>query len=316
MKEVFIDWKPQQAARDLLEKANTILNNYASQGYDLTLRQLYYRLIALDLFPEDKRWRKVENSNKWVKDPNGTKNADPNYKWLGRIVGDGRLAGYLDWEHLVDRGRETKHNSHWENPKSILESAASSFAIDKWENQPCHIEVIVEKDALSGVLAPVCYELDVRFTANKGYSSLSHMYRIGKRIYEMLEQGKPVMIFYLGDHDPSGLDMDRDIFSRLHLFSYGEGDLNLERLALTMDQIEEQNPPPAPAKITDSRAKMYIKQYGNDSWELDALEPSVLAELVRNWVTQYRDEDQWNADLEREKEMKGYIEEVAKNYKG
>jgi len=90
------------------------------------------------------------------------------------------------------------------------------------------------------------------------------------------------VVFHFDDHDPSGKDMSRDITDRIELFTGNS--LKFERLALNMDQVREYNPPPNPAKITDSRATAYIAEYGAESWELDALEPTVLAELVRTAV--------------------------------
>lgn len=312
MKYIYEDWKPQNSVLVTMRHAEKIMNDYAEAGYLITLRQLYYRIVALGLFPEDRRYRQIENTKKWIRDPEGTKNADPNYKWLGYMIGKGRMAGLLDWNIIVDRHRETIKNSHWDSPISILTSTARSFAIDKWEDQPCHVEVMVEKDALASIIEPVCLELDVRFTANKGYSSISHLYEIGQRIREMADIGKDVVILYLGDHDPSGLDMDRDVFERLGLFSGCA--IELERLALTMLQIEEYNPPPDPAKMTDSRAPVYVKQYGYKSWELDALEPQVLADLVRNAVAGFRDDDLMDDAEKREEKMRGYLTEVADNY--
>lgn len=179
MKESFIDHRFSESNIAMIGKINGVLDDYAEQGYKLSLRQLYYQLVS-------KAW--IENSVK-------------SYKNIGSLVSDARLAGLIDWDMIEDRGRATVSNSHWTNPGSILRSAAYSFKIDKWADQPWHIEVMVEKDALSGVLEPVCANLDVGITANKGYSSSSTMYEIGKRISEKSDgYRKDVCIIYLGDH--------------------------------------------------------------------------------------------------------------------
>ncbi len=313
MKEHFIDWKPQADALQMLTHAIRIIDEYAEEGYDLTLRQAYYRIIALDLFPEDRRYRWVESSRRWVKDlVNGTKNALPNYKWLGTILGNGRNAGFIDWDMIVDRGRTVDKNSHWESPSSIIRSAAQSFAIDKWVGQSYRVVVMVEKDALSGILRPVCEELDVEFSANKGYASQTHLYEIAKKMTSWSDKNITPVILYFGDHDPSGLDMDRDLVDRLSLYSNLSIDVN--RLALTFDQIEEYSPPPNPAKMTDSRAKGYVSSYGNESWELDSMEPRILAGLVRENVLRYRDDKLWDVELERENEMRAELKALADNY--
>ncbi len=304
MKEKFEDWNPREPAVVMLRDTANIMTEYSIAGYNLTLRQLYYRIVALDLFPEDRRW--AWTGSKWIRDSDGTKNADPNYKWLGDVVGKGRMAGILDWDIIVDRHRKTSVNPHWPSPKEALQSVANIFAIDKWENQPFHLEVMVEKDALAGILEPICSELDVHFTANKGYSSLSHLYEIGTRLGAL---EKDIVLLYFGDHDPSGMDMDRDLFDRLSLFS--DIHFEFERLALTMPQIEEHDPPPNPNKMTDPRAQGYVRQYGNDSWELDALEPKTLEKLLRTAIAQYRDDSLWDETVNREETMRKKIKKIA-----
>lgn len=135
MKEKFVDHRFSAESAIVVQQSDVILNEYRSQGYILTLRQLYYQFVARDLFPEDRTWTLITKTGKWVRDPKGTKNAPPNYKWLGGLVSDGRLAGKLDWEMIEDRGREAHVNSHWTSPADIIRQAAKQFRIDRWENQ-------------------------------------------------------------------------------------------------------------------------------------------------------------------------------------
>lgn len=290
MREKFIDKNFSSASITTLAIATKIIKEYQRQGYDLSLRQLYYQLVARDY---------IENTIQ-------------SYKRLGNLINDGRLTGDIDWNVIVDRNRETLSNPHWSSPKSILLAAARSFAIDKWEDQPNHIEVMVEKAALEGVLRPVCSQLDIRFTANRGYASSSLMYEVGKRLEEAISDGKEPYIIYLGDHDPSGIDMTRDIEERLAMFSYYP--VEVIRVALNLDQIEQYQPPENPAKTTDSRYKSYIIHYGESSWELDALEPSVLADLVSDQVISLRDADAWAESVERENKMKQDLKNMADSY--
>ncbi len=291
MKEFFVGKNFKDETLGIISQVNSILSEYRAQGYDLSLRQVYYQLVARDL---------LENSSR-------------SYKRLGNIVSDGRLAGLIDWEIIVDRGRPVIFPSHWDSPADIVRAAAQSFRIDKWEEQSSHVEVMVEKQALEGILIPVCEELDIRFTANKGYSSQSAMYRAGQRMRDAIRDGKDVHVLYLGDHDPSGLDMDRDILDRLSMFS-ARVIWSVKRLALTWDQIEEHQPPKNPAKMTDSRAHAYVLEFGDSSWELDALEPALLVSLVRDTVEEIRDEKLWDEAVEREDEMKAELQEFADNY--
>ena len=302
MREKFLEHRFSEEGQGILTDITAILDEYQVDEYDLSLRQLYYQLIARDVLPDS-----------WTDRITDSKNSQGNYKRIGDLVNNARNAGLIDWDMIKDRNRETITNSHWTDPADIVLAAAQSFRIDKWENQPAHVEVMVEKDALSGVLIPVCRELDVRFTANKGYSSSTMLYETGKRIQQMIDYGKEVVIFYLGDHDPSGIDMSRDIKERLELYA-GEK-IQDERLALNYDQIQILNPPENPAKTTDSRYKAYMKQFGESSWELDAIEPRQLAQLVRNAVEGIQDFDLWEEAVQRENEMRVELRRFSDNYR-
>jgi hypothetical protein len=174
-----------------------------------------------------------------------------------------------------------------------------------WARQKYRPEVWIEKDALVGVIEDVCSRLDVPYFSCRGYTSQSEMWVGGQRIGQWAKRAKrqtPV-IFHFGDHDPSGKDMTRDIVDRLEMFM---GGVKLERLALNMNQIEQYHPPPNPAKTTDSRAEAYIAEFGNDSWELDALEPKVITALIEKSVKALIDKKIWKEDegrLATEKEL-------------
>jgi len=291
MKERFVHQEFAAKSMVLINQANQILAEYAAQGYRLTLRQVYYQFVARAL---------LENNQK-------------NYKRLGDVINNGRMCGLIDWNYIEDRGRETVFVPHWDNPADIIDSAAASFRIDKWEDQPWYVEVQVEKQALEGILIPVCRQLDIGFCANRGYSSSSALYETGKRLQEKIDGGKDILILYLGDHDPSGIDMTRDVRERLQLFARSR--IKTVRLALNMDQIEQYNPPENFAKTTDSRYSQYTDQFGERSWELDALEPRVLAGLVTAAVEEVRDDDLYNAAVEREREMRATLKQYAADYR-
>lgn len=309
MKEKFIDHKFSASSLALVDTANGILNEYRAMGYRLSLRQLYYQLVARDY---------IENSQK-------------SYKRIGNLISDARLAGYIDWDMIEDRNRETVIPTAWTSPAEIVRAAASQFRVDRWEGQTNYVEVMVEKDALSGILEPVCREFHVRFTANKGYSSSSAMYEAGKRIRAKLfdhdNDINQIHIFYLGDHDPSGIDMTRDITERLVQFSgidaylermdkgYATEDfIHIHRLALNYDQVEQWQPPENPAKQTDSRFEAYEAKFGESSWELDAVEPRTLADLVRTGIDELIDKDQWEFVASKEGQMRNELTGFAEEY--
>jgi hypothetical protein len=299
----YVKKKFRSNSLEMINSINAVINRYKRQGLVLTLRQLYYQFVSKDLFPDDRTWSL--SGDKWKRDPNGTKNAEPNYKWLGDIVNNGRLAGLIDWEAIEDRTRNLHRLSSWGNPNQIVDACANQYRRDLWENQPHYVEVWVEKEALSGVFITTCNLLRVPLFACKGYVSQSEQWSAAQRL---AKKNNPV-ILHFGDHDPSGIDMTRDITSRLTLFGAA---VEVRRIALNMDQIQAYNPPPNPAKSSDTRYRAYQEEFGDESWELDALDPAVLRDLVSENVSIFRDEDQWKKDLAQEEDEKASIQIVSK----
>lgn len=295
MKEAFIEKNFSKSSQATIDIVNQILDEYSEKGYDLSLRQLYYQLVARGY---------IENSIQ-------------SYKRIGNLVNDGRLAGLIDWDMITDRGRTKVEVSHWGSPRDIVYSAARSFRIDKWQNQKYYVMVMVEKQALEGVLIPVCRGLDIPFIANKGYSSASAMYEIGKDLQHRMDRGKQIVMLYLGDHDPSGIDMTRDVQERLSMFSGCSAfeEVQVDRLALNLDQIEALNPPPNPAKESDARYEKYVKRYGETCWELDAIEPTQLAQIVERAVSKYRNKRIWDEAVAEETHMRDELFAMANQYK-
>lgn len=172
----------REATLALIEVANDIIQEYAAQGFDLTLRQLYYQLVARDLIPNTQR----------------------EYKRLGSIVNDARLAGLIDWDHIVDRTRFLRRLSHWDGPEDIVKACADQFRVDKWQNQPVRVEVWIEKDALVGVIEGVCNELDVPYFSCRGYTSQSEMWGASLRLGSYSLKKQTPIILHFGDHRPIG----------------------------------------------------------------------------------------------------------------
>jgi len=288
-KHCYVEKRFSQASLKIIAKANEIIEEFESQGYSLTLRQLFYQFVARDIIP----------------------NTNRSYKNLGGIINDARLAGLIDWNHITDRTRFIRKNSHWETPGGVIQSAAESYRIDMWARQDYRPQVWIEKDALVGVIENICATLDVPYLSCRGYTSQSEMWGSSQRIEKAVEQDQIPVVFHLGDHDPSGKDMTRDIKERLRVFM---GECKIERLALNMDQIEEFEPPPNPAKITDTRSTAYIAEFGNDSWELDALEPKIISNLIRDAITKLMDKKKWSEDEARWTKERNLLFKAAKEW--
>ncbi len=318
-------FKPATLA--IIRQANAICAQYAAQGLQLTLRQLYYQFVARGLIA----------------------NEQTEYARLGGILNDARMAGYMDWDYLVDRTRNLVALPFWANPSDIMDSVVRSYRTDRWANQPFRVEVWIEKDAGIGVIEAVCQRNQVPYFSCRGYTSVSELWAASQRIRGYLAGGQHVRILHIGDHDPSGIDMSRDIEDRLTVFLDGDrkrlvvdaarealeekfgdnwddhyrvldsdgkqqwvqagteragvlrwGDLTVERIALNYDQVVQYDPPPNPAKASDARFRSYTEATGLfESWELDALDPIVLQNLIQDGIDNVRDAGSWDFDTER-----------------
>lgn len=185
--------KFRTATIEIVYLAEEVISEYESQGYNLTLRQLYYQFIARDLFPDD-----------WFDPKAQSKNCEKNYNKLGRIISQARLAGHIDWDAIVDLTRNVIKPTSWDNPTEILDNASDQYQEDPWQCQPRRVEVWIEKEALTSVISRICEQLRVPYFACRGYTSQSAQWRAARRI---ANYQKPTLVLHLGDHDPSGIDM-------------------------------------------------------------------------------------------------------------
>lgn len=307
----------------VVDAANAICEQYAAQGMVLTLRQLYYQFVARDLIANEQR----------------------EYDRLGDICRDARMTGRMDWDHLIDRTRNLQGWKSYRGPEEALDELSGNYQRDLWSPQKQRVEVWIEKDAAIGVVEGVCAANRVPYFSCRGYTSMSEMHDAAQRVRWHIEKGEQVTILHVGDHDPSGLDMSRDIEDRLRTFigrdwaglhmgtgRWTRGDIRrsmeehmlengkdvfknhherfqpwrVKRIALNLDQILQYAPPPNPAKQSDGRFRRYVEETGLDeSWELDALEPSVLSGLIQSEIETLRDDSLWaDAEYEMETERK------------
>lgn len=287
MKEKFIDKRFSASSLFVIEHADTIIDYYESRGFSLSLRQLYYQFVARDLIP----------------------NTEKSYKRIGSIINDARLSGLIDWNIIEDRTRSLNCLSCWDSPQDILRTAARQYRTNKWADSDTYLEIWVEKDALSEIVGKAANVYEIPYFPCRGYVSQSAMYEAAKRFENKLSADNDLYLLYLGDHDPSGIDMTRDIESRLEIFSMPE--VMVHRIALNMDQVQEQNPPPNPAKITDSRYRNYVSEYGNKSWELDSLNPDYLYNLIIKEIENIIDVEEFeNKKAAQERERTAMIKMI------
>ncbi len=292
-----IRYSEQRLSARTLERiaqANEIIGEYNARGFALTLRQLYYQFVARDLIPNTLR----------------------SYKRLGDAIVNGRMCGLIDWDAIIDRTRGLRGLAHWERPAEIVAGSAAQFRVDRWANQKHRPEIWIEKDALVGVIERVCAALDVPYFSCRGYGSISEMWSAASRLRFHLDGGQTPIIFHFGDHDPSGLDMTRCIGDQLEVFGIPATSVEVRRLALNRDQVRQYNPPANPAKQTDSRFKAYARKHGRESWELDALDPSVLETLIRGQVEALIDREAWDRSQASIDKGRAQLTKVAEKMRG
>lgn len=260
-----------KANKERLAVINQIIEDYQAQGYVLTLRQLYYQLVSRDVIPNSLR----------------------EYAKLSVLLKEGRMAGVVDWDAIEDRLRKPEKPASFDSPIDILSAAIGQYQRPRMNDQQTYVEVWVEKDALSGVLKRVTNKYHIPILVNRGYSSASAMFDSYQRFLEAYHRNQKIKILYLGDYDPSGIDMIRDVRDRTLEFMKGgnesietleeaaiEYKFSVESIALTIEQINQYEPPPNPAKMSDPRANKFVAQHGKTSWEVDALKPEVLNQLL------------------------------------
>lgn len=287
-KQKYKEVRFQRKTLQLIDLINEVGQEYQDRGYVLTLRQMYYQLVARGY---------IENSQR-------------SYKNVGKTISDGRTAGLIDWDIITDRLRGIRGQSHEIGPANALWRWAQDYAIDKWNAQPNYVEVWVEKDALIDVVGRACDAIDTPYTSDRGYTSTTEIRNAAQRFIS--HNGKNGRyILYLGDHDPSGVDMTRDIKDRLALFG---ANVEVRRIALTMEQIRTYNPPPAFAKAGDARTPNYIKEHGASVWEVDALDPEILHDLIQAEIEKLIDIPLYNAAFDLEQEQRKQLLNMAVNY--
>lgn len=281
------------AHKQVIKQANKIIEEYQSQGYTLTLRQIHYQFVARDWY----------------------ENTQANYKRLGNILDAARKAGRVDWDAIEDPTRILRRIPVWNTPESAVERIRNQFKLDPWDEQPIkrRIEVWVEKDAAVSIIKPTCNALRLPYFSCRGYSSSSGLYEAGKRLKAFRDAGYETLILYLGDHDPSGVQMTDVSESRVNM--YAREVIDFRRIALTLDQVAEHNPPPNFVKETDSRTKWYMDTFDTeDCWELDALSPKVVDAVIRSHVEPLIDQKAWDATLKTEEENRKTLSEIISNW--
>jgi len=279
---------------EIVEAALEVFKQYDSA---LTLRQLYYRLVSRQMIS----------------------NTINSYKRLSRIMVKAREQLDVPVNCLEDRSRrilgrgDTGYASAEEFLRKRiagLKESYKDFTMPMWNEQPNFVLVSLEKDALSRLVGDIANQYSIRTFPTRGYPSFTYVNRMATYIRNRLK-GKPTVVLYFGDFDPSGIDIERDLAERLG--KYNAGDFTVRRIALTKDQIQQYNLPPMPVKRSDARSDSFLESYGDLSVELDALDPNTLKLMVAQSIASHIDLNLWSKKEEEIEKLKLWIKEKLDN---
>lgn len=295
MKEQFIEpIKWQKRKRELFNKIIPIAEKFQDQDYKITLRQLHYQLVGRNLI----------------------KNTKSEYTKLGTLIKEARLSGLLDWDLIVDNLRTPKKMGEWDSVKDIMESVYSSYRNKRHSIQKIHLEIWCEKDAMTSILEPITNKYHLNLMIDRGFGSTTMIYETAKRfLRESNQLTQEFVILYLGDHDPSGLNMVNDVQKRINMFLRISKDrfatrCNVKQIALTQEQCKKYNLPPQMAKTSDSRFKKYQKEYGDESWELDALPTDVISKILEDEILECINMEYYDGMIQEENKDKVKIKQL------
>lgn len=264
----------------IIENAVDVLSQY--EAGVLTIRGLHYQLVS-----------------------RGMTNDVQHYKRVVAATGQARWDGIISFDAFSDRERsmacmtkadKTIYDDKVSEAKTQIRLWASSYYLNRWENQPYYPEVLIEKKALEGVFHKTCQRNSIALGACKEYPSLTFLHDLSLRIIDATDRGKQPIILYFGDYDPSGEDIPRALRENLILLGCSE-DLEVRRICLNKDQVIAWGLPPAPTKDTDSRSAHWD---GLGQVELDAVKPEKLMQLLQNAIDDIFDKSLYEELMARE----------------
>ncbi len=277
---------------------------YATLAADhpMTVRQVFYRLTSAGVVA------KTEAEYK------GT---------VCRLLAEMRRSGDIPYIWLADATRWMRKPTSYSSAEQALKRTAETYRRSLWDESDVAVEVWLEKEALAGVLVEETNEWDVPLMVTRGYPSMSFLHSAAASIVARGEK-QPTRIYYFGDSDPSGVDIDRAIVRGIgesiqSMLAPGdceatpEGEFaywaDFDRVAVTDLQIFEWNLPSRPTKKTDTRSK----NFKGESVELDAIPARQLRQLARGCVERHVDRRQLDVLQKTEEEERRLLLQMAEN---
>lgn len=271
--------------------ADTILNivNVTFADLSLSTRQVFYQVVSRG----------------------AVKNCQSGYDRVQRLLVDMRLEGLVSFDRIVDRTRSKHHRRGWGGVRDLMSSAARQYRRNRWADQQTQVMICCEKQALEGIFAEVVDEYGASLWTIRGFNSWSFACEWANEIEELTAEGKTVVVAYFGDHDPSGLALERDCQSKLGHFI---ADVEWRRCGLLFEDLDEFHMVNVPVKHSDSRARGYLAKFGDRAAELDALPPNELRGRIRSALEEHIDVETWNRLVLQERVEKESLDLVVNNW--
>jgi hypothetical protein len=226
--------------------------------------------------------------------------SDKSYDKTQRMLKNLRVSGVVPFDWVVDNVRSTIKPSSWAGLDDFAETVARAYRLDFWSRLPDYIEVIVEKDTVAGKLSAVTRQYNVPLHPIRGYSSITYAHDIA-RSWDRID--KPITVYYFGDHDPSGRDLERDIYESLEHFSKRE--FNWCRLGIDPEDFELYDVKPLAPKKKDSRYKRFVEQGWYDCAEVEAIPAAEMRRFLQDAIESHIPQGEWQRLQELERIERG-----------
>lgn len=254
--------RTREGMNDVLLAAQQIIDG---ENDRITLRHLFYRLVGVGAIEKtDKAYKSLcQQSMKW------------------RRVGD------ITWDSFADSTRFYRGAALYESVQEALQELQDTYRKNLWADQDDHVEIWCEKDAIAEVLAGEARKYGVRVLALRGFPSATQLHESAQDFKKFDHQGKQVFLFYFGDHDPSGKDIDRQL--QAALWQDHQVSVEFERLAVNEEDIDELHLLTRPVKAGDTRAK----DWEGRCVEVDSMPMQVLRDRVRSAILDRIDVPKW-----------------------
>jgi hypothetical protein len=210
------------------------------------------------------------------------------YNRVQRLLNRLRIAGAIPFEWVVDNVRQTIKPSSWSGLDDFADTVRQAYRKNFWPNLPEYVEVFVEKDTVAGKVAVVTQECDVPLQPIRGYNSTSFAWDVARKWRQI---HKPITVYYVGDHDPSGRDLERDVREKTARFSGKR--VNWVRLAVNPEHFAEYNIRPLAPKKGDKRTRKFVEKWGPDCAEVEAVPATDLRAMIRGAIERHIPAADW-----------------------